>query len=75
MPPIVALLLLAYAPGFRRSALRALPHGHLRWRGDEYLPFTGQSAGLIDDVLPAAEIVARVVAEAEEALSRSGRTA
>jgi enoyl-[acyl-carrier protein] reductase II len=40
-------------------------------RGDEYLPFTGQSAGLIDDVLPAAEIVARVVAEAEEALSRA----
>ena len=37
VPPIVAFLLLAYAPGFRRSALRALPHGHLRWRGDEYL--------------------------------------
>lgn len=35
--PIVAFLLLAYAPGFRRSALRALPHGHLQWRGDEYL--------------------------------------
>jgi enoyl-[acyl-carrier protein] reductase II len=43
----------------------------LAGRGDEYLPFTGQSAGLIDDVLPAAEIVARVVAEAEEALSRA----
>jgi predicted PurR-regulated permease PerM len=37
VPPVVAFLLLAYAPGFRRSALRALPHGHLRWRGDEYL--------------------------------------
>jgi enoyl-[acyl-carrier protein] reductase II len=37
--------------------------------GHEYLPFTGQSAGLIDDVLPAAEIVARVMAEAEAALS------
>jgi nitronate monooxygenase/enoyl-[acyl-carrier protein] reductase II len=37
--------------------------------GHEYLPFTGQSAGLIDDVLPAAEIVARVVAEAEAALA------
>jgi nitronate monooxygenase/enoyl-[acyl-carrier protein] reductase II len=35
-------------------------------RGDEYLPFAGQSAGLIHDVLPAAEIVRRVVAEAEE---------
>jgi nitronate monooxygenase/enoyl-[acyl-carrier protein] reductase II len=39
-------------------------------RGDEYLPFAGQSAGLIDDVLPAAEIIGRVMAEAEEALSR-----
>jgi enoyl-[acyl-carrier protein] reductase II len=37
--------------------------------GHEYLPFTGQSAGLIDDVLPAAEIVARIVAEAEAALA------
>jgi enoyl-[acyl-carrier protein] reductase II len=36
--------------------------------GDEYVPFAGQSAGLIDEVLPAAEIVRRVVAEAEEAL-------
>jgi enoyl-[acyl-carrier protein] reductase II len=38
-------------------------------RGDEYLPFAGQSVGLIDDVLPAAEIVSRVVAEAEAALA------
>ena len=30
----------------------------LAGRGHEFLPFTGQSAGLIDDVLPAAEIVA-----------------
>ncbi|HEX5620263.1 MAG TPA: nitronate monooxygenase family protein [Solirubrobacteraceae bacterium] len=43
----------------------------LAGRGDEYLPFTGQSAGLIDDVLPAAEIIGRVMAEAEEALSRA----
>jgi nitronate monooxygenase/enoyl-[acyl-carrier protein] reductase II len=40
-------------------------------RGDEYLPFTGQSAGLIDDVLPAGEIVERTVAEAEAVLSRA----
>jgi enoyl-[acyl-carrier protein] reductase II len=39
-------------------------------RGDEYLPFAGQSVGLIDEVLPAAEIVRRVVAEAEAVLSR-----
>ena len=35
--PVAAFLLLAYAPSFRRSALRVLPHGHLQWRGDEYL--------------------------------------
>jgi nitronate monooxygenase/enoyl-[acyl-carrier protein] reductase II len=39
-------------------------------RGDEYLPFAGQSAGLIDEILPAAEIVRRVLAEAEAALER-----
>jgi enoyl-[acyl-carrier protein] reductase II len=39
-------------------------------RGDQYLPFAGQSAGLIDEVLPAAEIVRRVLAEAEAALER-----
>jgi predicted PurR-regulated permease PerM len=35
--PILAFLLLTAAPGFRRSALRVLPHGHLQWRGEEYL--------------------------------------
>ena len=39
----------------------------LAGRGDEYLPFAGQSAGLIHEILPAAEIVRRVVAEAEGA--------
>ncbi len=42
----------------------------LAGRGDEYLPFAGQSAGLIHEILPAAEIVRRVVAEAEAALER-----
>jgi len=41
----------------------------LAGRGHEYLPFAGQSVGLIDDVLPAAEIVRRVVAEAEAVLA------
>ena len=35
--PIVAFLLLSGAPSFQRSALRALPHGHLQWRIEEYL--------------------------------------
>ena len=41
----------------------------LAGRGHEYLPFAGQSVGLIDEVLPAAEIVRRVVAEAEAVLA------
>ena len=41
-----------------------------RGRPDELTPFTGQSAGLIDDVLPAGEIVRRMVTGAEDALRR-----
>jgi enoyl-[acyl-carrier protein] reductase II len=37
-------------------------------RVHELLPFTGQSTGLIQDVLPAGEIVRRLVADAEELL-------
>jgi enoyl-[acyl-carrier protein] reductase II len=38
-------------------------------RGHDLLPFTGQSAALVHDVAPAAEIVSRLLAEAEEALA------
>src|SRR5262245_3238050 len=34
--PVLAFLLLTVAPGFRRSTLRILPHGHLQWRAEEY---------------------------------------
>src|SRR2546422_1484056 len=34
--PVLAFLLLTGAPGFRRSALRVLPHGHLQWRAGGY---------------------------------------
>ena len=48
-------------------------------RGDQFLPFTGQSAALIHEILPAAEILRRTVADAELALQRAmdttGRTA
>ncbi len=44
------------------SIQRGTPH--------ELTPFTGQTAGLIRDVLPAGEIVRRMVAEAQEALTR-----
>jgi enoyl-[acyl-carrier protein] reductase II len=36
--------------------------------GHDLLPFAGQSAGLIADILPAAELVHRLVSEAEDAL-------
>lgn len=35
--------------------------------GEDLLPFTGQSAGLVHDILPARELVARLVAETETA--------
>ena len=38
----------------------------------ELVAFTGQTAGLVHDVLPAAEIVRRLVAEAEAALAGAG---
>jgi enoyl-[acyl-carrier protein] reductase II len=43
----------------------------LAGNGHEYTPFAGQSAGLIDDILPAAEIVRRTVAQALGALARA----
>jgi enoyl-[acyl-carrier protein] reductase II len=39
--------------------------------GHELLPFTGQSAQLVHDVLPAREVVARLVTDAEQALARA----
>jgi enoyl-[acyl-carrier protein] reductase II len=40
-------------------------------RVHELFPAAGQSAGLIHDVVPAGEIVRRIVAEAQQALERS----
>ncbi len=39
--------------------------------GHDLLPFTGQSTGLIHDIVPASELVARLVAEAETSLRRA----
>ncbi len=51
--------------------LRAEIMGSVRdGRPDALTPFTGQTAGLIGEVLPAAEIVRRMIAGAEEALGR-----
>jgi enoyl-[acyl-carrier protein] reductase II len=41
-------------------------------RMEEFVPFAGQSAGLIRDVRPAAEIIGALVREAEEALREAG---
>jgi enoyl-[acyl-carrier protein] reductase II len=49
----------------------ALPAGSAH----ELVPFTGQTAGLIHDVLPVAEIVDRLVADAEAALRRAATLA
>ena len=40
-------------------------------RPHELTPFTGQTAGLVHDLPPAAEVVRRMVAEAEGALERA----
>jgi enoyl-[acyl-carrier protein] reductase II len=55
----------AEAERLRAEIMASVQNG----RGHELTPFTGQSAGLIDDVRPAAEIVAAMVAEAEDALA------
>jgi enoyl-[acyl-carrier protein] reductase II len=41
--------------------------------GHDLLPFAGQSAELVHDVVPAGELITRLVAEAEEALRTAGR--
>jgi nitronate monooxygenase/enoyl-[acyl-carrier protein] reductase II len=53
----------------------ALQQAIARRSTHELLPFTGQSAGLIDDVLPAAEIVRRMVSEAHSALTQAALSA
>jgi enoyl-[acyl-carrier protein] reductase II len=52
---------------YRSSSLKAAAlEGDVEWGKVE----AGQSAGLVDDILPAAEIMRRLVAEAEEARRR-----
>lgn len=35
--PLISLVFLQVSPSFRRTTIRALPPGHLQWRGDEFL--------------------------------------
>jgi enoyl-[acyl-carrier protein] reductase II len=55
------------AERLRGEVLAAVQQGRLH----ELVPVAGQSAGLIHDILPAGEIVRRMVAEAQQALERS----
>ena len=56
--PVLAALLLTVWPSFRRSTLRVLPHGHLQWRGEEYLHDVNSAlAGYIRAQAAAAVIV------------------
>jgi enoyl-[acyl-carrier protein] reductase II len=55
------------AAQLRDQVVEAMTRGTL----GEMLPFTGQTAGLIREILPAAEITRRIVAEAEEVLRRT----
>ena len=73
------------AHAVRRGVVRTYPRGEkeaerlreevlsaIRGRTThELLPFTGQTAGMVHDILPAGEIVERMVAEAERALARA----
>jgi len=63
--PILSFVLLVYTPIFRRSALRVLPHGHLQWRGEEYLRDVNSAlAGYIRAQLAAGAIAGVVCAAA-----------
>ena len=42
-------------------------------RGHDLLPFTGQSAALVHDIVPAAELMTRLVAETTAALRRAAQ--
>lgn len=53
----------------RREVLAAVQEGRMH----ELVPLTGQSAGMIHDVLPAAEIVRRIVSDAANALEAAAR--
>jgi enoyl-[acyl-carrier protein] reductase II len=48
-----------------------LMEGMRQGRDHELVPFAGQSAGLVHEILPAAEIINRMVIEATEALERA----
>jgi hypothetical protein len=65
--PVVAAGGIADGRGLAQIVKEVLQGG-----GQQYVPFAGQSAGLISEVLPADRIVARTVREAERILASLG---
>lgn len=55
------------AERLRAEVMAAVKQGRL----GELMPFAGQTAGMVREILPAAEIVRHIVAEAEAALKRT----
>ncbi len=51
----------------RAEVISAIQQGKM----EEFIPWAGQTVGLVHEVLPAAEIVKRIIAEAEEALNQA----
>lgn len=59
--PVLSFLLLTQFGAFRRSTIRVLPRGHLRWRGLEFLEqVNGVLAGYVRAQVVSAAIVAAV---------------
>jgi enoyl-[acyl-carrier protein] reductase II len=56
------------AEGLRAEVLAAAAEGRLH----ELLPFTGQTVGLVREVLPVADILEQLIVDAERALARAG---
>ena len=52
------------AEQLRAEVILAIQQGKM----EEFIPWAGQTVGLVHEILPAAEIVKRIMAEAEEAL-------
>lgn len=57
------------AERLRAEVLSAIQQGRM----EEFIPWAGQTVGLVHEVLPAAEIVKRIVADAEENLKQAGK--
>jgi nitronate monooxygenase/enoyl-[acyl-carrier protein] reductase II len=56
------------AEQLRAEVISAIQQGKM----EEFIPWAGQTVGLVRDILPAAAIVKRIVGEAEEALRQGG---